>query len=165
MPVSCQTRRSPVPSQRHPRLQPRRDLPGGHPRGQQQAGQRVTRLHWLLPGSVPVQRQEDLPGREPRCQLVRGVDRERGLADPGHSPDRMNTDHPARTCRNTRQLLQLLLAPGERGDIAGQRARRRRSRASSSSARHSAAPRGPLEPGPDRAGQGQPYQKTCSAYP
>ena len=116
----------PVPPQRHPRLQPRRDLRGGNPGGQQQAGQRVTRVDRPLPGRVPVQRQEDLPGREPVGQPVRGVHRERGLADPGHPPDRMNADHPARTRRGIDQLGQLLLPPGERGDVAGQRPRRRR---------------------------------------
>ena len=89
----------PVPPQRHPRLQARRDLRGGNPGGQQQAGQRVGRVDRLLPGRVPVQRQEDLPAGEPVRQPVRGVHRERGLAHPGHPADRVDAHHPARTRR------------------------------------------------------------------
>ena len=111
----------PVPPQRHPRLGPGRDLRGRDPGRQQQAGQRVGRVDRLLPGGVPVQRQEDLPGREPVRQPVRGVHRERGLAHSGHPPDRVNADHPARIRRGPGQLVQLLLPPGERGDVAGQR--------------------------------------------
>ena len=111
----------PVPPQRHPRLQPRRDLPSRDPSGQQQAGQRVTRVHRLPSGRVPVQRQEYLPSREPVRQLVRGVDRERGLPDPGHPPDSVNTHHAAWPGRGIDQLLQLSLPPSERGDVARQR--------------------------------------------
>ena len=70
---------------------------------------------------MPVQWQEDLPGREPVRQLVRGVHGERGLADPGHPPDRVNADHPARLRCRGHQLAQLSLPPGERGQVAGQR--------------------------------------------
>ena len=114
----------PVTPQRHPRRGVRRDLRGRDPGGQQQAGQRVTRVDRLLPGGVPVQRQEDLPAREPARQLVRGVHRQRRLADPGHPADRVNPHHRARPRR--RQLLQLPLPPGERDQVAGQRAGRRR---------------------------------------
>ena len=140
----------PVPPQRHPRRQPRRDLPGRDPCGQQQAGQRILGIHRLLARGVPVQRQEDLPAGEPVRQPVRRVHRERGLAHPGHPADRMDAHHPARPRRGLRQLLQLPLPPGERGDVTRQRPRRRRH-----TARRHAAPRGRLEPGPGRADQAQ----------
>ena len=114
----------PVPPQRHPRLQPRRDLRGRHPRGQQQAGQRIGRVDRPLPGGVPVQRQEDLPGREPRRQPVRGMDRERGLADPGHPADRVDPHHPAicgQVVNRAEQLRELSAAAGEARDVTRQR--------------------------------------------
>jgi hypothetical protein len=36
-----------------------------------------------------------MPAREPVSPLVRGVDREGGLADRGHPADRVNAHHPA----------------------------------------------------------------------
>jgi hypothetical protein len=54
---------------------------------------------------VPVQRQEDLPGGEPRRQLVRSVHGEGGLADPGHAADRVDADHCSRTNRGVHQFL------------------------------------------------------------
>jgi hypothetical protein len=41
-----------------------------------------------------VQRQEDLPAWEPVRKPVRGVHRERGLADPGHPADGVDPHHP-----------------------------------------------------------------------
>jgi hypothetical protein len=73
-----------------------------------------------------VQRQEDLPGREPVRQPVRGVHRERGLAHPGHPPDRVNSHHPARPRPSRNKLLQLPLPTGERDEVPRQRPRRRR---------------------------------------
>ncbi len=143
--------RQPVSPQRHPRFCAGRDLRGGEPGGQQQAGQRVGRVHRLLAGGVPVQRQEDLPAREPVRELVRGVHRERGLADPGHPPDRVDTHHPAPPGCGLRQLREFLLPPGERGDIAGQRPHRRHP-ASPGPARF-AAPRHRLDLRPGRADQ------------
>ena len=102
------------------------ESPGRDPGGGQQAGQRIGRVHRLLPGGVPVQGQEDLLGREPIRQPVRGVHRERGLAHPGHPPDRVNPHHPARIRRGRLQLGQLPLPPGERGQVTRQRPGRRR---------------------------------------
>ena len=144
----------PVPPQRHPCFQAGRDLRGGNPGGQQQAGQRVGRVDRLLPGRVPVQREEDLPAGEPVREPVRGVHRERGLADPGHPADRVDAHHTARTRRGLRQLLEFLLAPGERGDITRQRPGGRRSGARSSVPRV-AGPRDRLEPRSGRADQVQ----------
>jgi hypothetical protein len=78
-----------------PGLQPGRDLLRGHPRGQQQAGQRIGRIDRPLPGGVGVQRQEELPIWEAPGQPVGGVHREGGLADPGHPVDRVNAHHHA----------------------------------------------------------------------
>jgi hypothetical protein len=63
-----------------PRVGPGRDLSRGHPGGQQQAGQRIGWVDRPLPLGVGMQRQEELPVREPVGELVRGVHRERGLA-------------------------------------------------------------------------------------
>ena len=49
-----------------PSLQAGRDLLRGDPGGQQQAGQRIGRVHRPLAGRVRVQRQEELPVRETR---------------------------------------------------------------------------------------------------
>ena len=119
----------PVTPQRDPGLQAGRDPPGGDPGHLQQAGQRIGRVHRPVSGRVPVQGQENLPVRESRRQLVGGVHRERRLADPGHPADRVDSHHPAGTgCarRRGRQLPHLRLPARERGDIAGQRPRRRR---------------------------------------
>jgi len=145
----------PVPPQPHPRFQVSRDLGGRDPDGQQQAGKRVGRAQRLLPRRVPVQRQEDLPAGKPAGEPVRGVHRERGLADAGHPADRMNAHHPARPRRRVHQLGQLLPPAGERGDVAGQRSDGRRRPASPGAARPGAAPRGGLEVGPGRAVQVQ----------
>ncbi len=116
----------PVAPQPGPRLQVGRDLPGRDADGQQQAGQRIGRVHRLLPGGMRVQRQEDLPAPEPAGQPVRGVHGERGLADASHPADRVDAHHPARPRRGVCQFGQLVLPPGERGDVAGQRPGRRR---------------------------------------
>ena len=139
----------PVPPQRHPRLQPRRDLPGRDPGRQQQAGQRVLGIDRPLPGRMAVQRQEDLPGREPVRQPVRRVHRERRLAHPGHPADRVDAHHSARTRRGLHKLPQFLLPPGKRGDIAGQRPGRRRHRRP---ARRGPARPSRTGPGPGRSG-------------
>ena len=78
-----------------PGFEPGRDLSRGHPRGQQQAGQRVGRVDRPLPRGVGVQRQEELAVREGPGQPVRGVHREGGLADPGHPVDRVDAHYPA----------------------------------------------------------------------
>ena len=110
-------------------------------------------LHRLVPRGVPVQRQEDLPAREPAGQPVRGVHGERGLADAGHPADRVDAHHPARARRRVGQFGQLVLPPGERGDVAGQRPGRRRHPPAAGPARRRMAPRGRLELDPGRAAQ------------
>ena len=112
-----------VPPAACPGLQARRHLLGRDPGGEQQAGQRVGRVHRALPGRVPVQRQEELPVREPAGQLVRGVHRERGLADAGHPVDRVDAHDPAvgRAGQRAQQPGEFGLAAGEPADIARQR--------------------------------------------
>ncbi len=83
------------------------------------------RVDRLLPRGVPVQREEFLPAVEPVRQPVRGMHRERGLADPGHPADRVDAHHPTHPRRDLHQLLKFPLPPGERGDVAGQLAGRR----------------------------------------
>ena len=78
-----------------PRIGPGWDLRRGHPGGQQQAGQPISRVDRPLSRGVGMQRQKELPVRETAGELVRGVHREGGLADPGHPPDRVNRHHPA----------------------------------------------------------------------
>ena len=100
-----------------------------------------------------MQRQEDLPAREPARQPVRRVHRERRLAHPGHPADRMDPHRPARlrsAGHRDHQLGQLPLPPGERGDVPRQRPRRRRH-----PARADPAPGRRLEPGPHLADQAQ----------
>ena len=143
----------PVAPQPGPRLQVRRDLPCRDADGQQQAGQRIGRVHRLAPGGVRVQRQEDLPGREPAGQPVRGMHGKRGLADAGHPADRVDAHHPARPRRRVGQFGELVLPPGERGDVAGQRPGRRRHPPAAGPARHRMAPRGSLELNTGRAAQ------------
>jgi len=106
-----------------PGLQPGRNLRRGHPGGQQQAGQRIGRVHRSLPGGVGVQRQEELPIGEAPGQPVRGVHGEGGLADPGHPIDRVDPHHPAARHgggQRPHQLRELGLAAGEGGDVARQ---------------------------------------------
>jgi len=78
------------------------DLAGRDPDSRQQAGQRLGRADRLVPRRVPVQRQEDLPAREPADQRMRGVHGERGLADASHPANRVDAHHPARLCRGVR---------------------------------------------------------------
>ena len=70
----------------------------GAPGGQQQAGQRIGGVDRPLSLCVGVQGQEELPVREAYGQLVGGVDRKGGLADPRHPVDRVNAHHPAVRC-------------------------------------------------------------------
>ena len=144
----------PVPPQRHPRLQARRDLRRGDPGRQEQAGQRIGRVDGLLPGGMPVQREEDLPAGKPVRQPVRGMHGERGLAHPGHPTDRVDAYHTARTRRGLHQLLEFLLPPGERGDVTGKRPHRRR-RVGDRSSRHRPTPRDRFELRPGLAGQAE----------
>ena len=101
------------------------------------------------PGVCPCNGRK-LPARVLAGQQVRGVHRERGLAHPGHPADRVNPHHPAGTRRRLRQLLEFPLPPGEGGDIAGQRPRRRRDPASSGPARPFAAASNSARAGPIR---------------
>ena len=112
-----------IPPAACPGLQARRHPLGRDPGGEQQAGQRVGRVHRPLPGRVPVQRQEELPVREPPGQLVRGVHRERGLADAGHPVDRVDAHDPAvgRAGQRAQQPGEFGLAAGEPADIPRQR--------------------------------------------
>jgi len=105
-----------------PGLQAGRDLLGGDPGGQQQAGQPVRRIHRPLPGGVGVQRQEELPVREAPGQPVGGVHGQGGLADPGHSVDRVNAQHHAtrRGGQCLQQPRQFTLAAGEADGIPRQ---------------------------------------------
>ena len=95
-----------------------------------------------------------------RCAACDG---ERGLADAGHPADRVDAHHPARARRRLGQLGQLVLASGERGDVAGQRPGRRRAPPAAGPARRRTAPRGSLEldagpaAQPQRVGE-QPYR-------
>ena len=73
-----------------------------------------------------MQGQEDLSGREPVSQKVRGMYRERRFSDPRHAADRVDAHHPARTSGGVHQLLKLPLPPGERGDVVRQGPGRRR---------------------------------------
>ena len=112
-----------------PGLQPRRDLRRGHPRGQQQARQRIGRVDRPLAHRVGVQRQEKLPIGEARRQPVRCVHREGGLADPGHPVDGVDLHHAAVVRRGGQcphQLCELGLAAGEGGDVTRQGPGRRR---------------------------------------
>ena len=79
---------------RGPGFQPRRDLRRGNPRGQQQAGQRIRRVHRPLAPGMAVQRQVKLAVGETASQPVGRMDREGGLADPGHPADRADPHHP-----------------------------------------------------------------------
>ncbi len=99
-----------------PGLHAGRDLLGGQPGGQQQASQCIGRLNRPLAGGVGVQRQEKLPIGETRSELVCGVHREGGLADPGHPVDRADPHHPAapgKAVNPVQQLSELSLAAGE----------------------------------------------------
>ena len=111
-----------------PGVQPGRDLRRGHPGGQQQAGQRIGRVHRPMPGGVGMQRQEELPVREGPGQPVRRVHREGSLADPGHPADRVNAHHPAGRSQRANPAYQprkLGPAASEGGDITRQRPGRR----------------------------------------
>jgi hypothetical protein len=100
--------RQPVSPQRHPRFQPG---------GICAAGTRRSAAGWPArrpgqPGparACAVQREEDLPPGT-ASEPVRGVHRQRRLADPGHPADRVNVHHPARapgTRHRAGQLSQL----------------------------------------------------------
>ena len=118
-----------IPPPGRPRLQARRDLPGADPGRQQQARQRVGGINRPLPRGVRVQRQEQLPVREPLREPVRRVHRQGGLADPGHPADRTNPHHPParrRAHQLPQQLPKLGAAAGEAGDVTRQRPRHRR---------------------------------------
>ena len=71
----------------------------------------------MLSGGVCVQRQVDLPVGELRGELAGGADRERGLADPGHSADHPDAARPSSGLK----LAQLINPAGERGDVPRQR--------------------------------------------
>ncbi len=104
-------------------FEPRWDLRRGEPGGQQQAGQRIRRIDRPLAGGVGVQQQEKLPVRKSPGQPVRGVHRERGLADPGHTADGMDTNYPAtsrQAGQRPRQLRELSPAASEGGNIPWQ---------------------------------------------
>jgi len=114
---------------RRPGLQTGRDLLGGEPGGQQQAGQRIGRIHWPLAGCMGVQRQEKLPVRKGAGQPVRRVHRKGGLPDPRHPVDRVNAHHhPARglAVDSVQQPCQFATAAGEGGTIPRQGPGRRR---------------------------------------
>ena len=74
------------------------------------------------PGVCPCSGRKTCPsGNRPR-QPVRGVHRERGLADPGHPADGVDVDHPAQPPRPPcRPAGPARLPAGERGDVARQR--------------------------------------------
>ena len=113
-----------IPPPGRPGLQAGRDLPGADPGRQQQARQRVAGIDRPLTRGVRVQRQEQLPVREPLREPVRRVHRQGGLADPGHPADRADPHHPPAR-RRGRQVPQqppeLGAAAGEPGDITWQR--------------------------------------------
>jgi len=146
---------------RGPGLQPRRDLRRGDPRGQQQAGQRVCRVHRPLATRVCVQWQVELAVGKPVRQLVGRVHREGGLADPGHPADRAYPHDPAarrQALQPLRQPVEVGLAAGEAGDVARQPASRRRGE----------RPRSRLLPGPHHvAGRAPPagrsHEQLCDA--
>jgi len=99
---------------------------------------------------MPVQWQEDLPVREQRREPVGGVDRERGLADPGHPADHVNAPGRVRVS----QLAKLSGPAGEGGDIAGQRPGRRCDAVGRDAAPGRGLERGPILPGQmQRVGQ------------
>jgi hypothetical protein len=107
-----------------------------------------------------VQGEEDLPGRELGRELVPGMYRERGLANPGHPADRVNAHHATRAGQGVGQLLQLQLPPGERTEVTGQRPGGHRGRrAHPGLLRHVPTSRGRLELGSDRPCQAQPVSQ------
>jgi hypothetical protein len=76
-----------------------------------------------------MQRQEELAARELVREPVRGVNRQGGLADPGHPVDRVNAHHPAvsgQAVNRPGQPGMFGLAAGERGQIPRQAPGRRR---------------------------------------
>jgi hypothetical protein len=110
---------------------------------------------------VTVQREEDLAVGESRREPVRGVDRQRRLADTGHPAKRVNPqDRVAAVRRCRQQLAQFGLPAGEGGDVARQRAGGRRYPARRYPAHGhrvggNPAAGGGLERGLDRAGEAQ----------
>ena len=116
-----------VAPQRRPRLQARRDPLRRDAGGEQQGGERFSRVDRPLSRSMRMQAKEDLPVGEAGGELVGGVHGERGLADPGHPVHRVDADHPRdRRCFGDRghQPVQLAGTPSERGRVARQRAQR-----------------------------------------
>ncbi len=106
-----------------PGLQAGRDVLLGDAGRQQQAGQRVGWANRPLAGSVGVQGKEELPVREARGQLVRGVHRKGRLADPRHpvnhaDPWRPSVRGPAGL--RSQQPRQLRVAAGKAAHIPGQ---------------------------------------------
>ena len=87
-----------VPPASGPGLQPGRDLLRRDPGRQQQAGQRVGRVHRPLPGVCACSGRKNCPSGKVG-QPVRRVHRQGGLADPGHPADRVDPHHPARRGR------------------------------------------------------------------
>jgi hypothetical protein len=84
----------------------------------------------VLARGVGVQRQEELPVREPRGEQVSGVYGEGRLADPGHPINRM---HPCRgrvaavrpgAVKVADQPIKLGSAAGEAGSVTRQRTHR-----------------------------------------
>jgi hypothetical protein len=119
--------RDAVAPPRRPRIGSRRDLGRGRPGGQQQARQGIGRSDRLLSRGMGVQRQEELPVREPAREPVRRVHREGGLADPGHPVDGVDLHHHhhpavgrpgAGQCPH--QPRELGLAAGKGGNIPRQ---------------------------------------------
>jgi hypothetical protein len=72
---------------------------------------------------VAVQRQEDLPVRELRFEPMGGVHGERGLPDPRHPVNGMDSHHAAgigATRSGGSENVELLLTPQETGNVARQ---------------------------------------------
>jgi hypothetical protein len=111
------------------RLQAAWHLLGCHSGGLKQAGQRLGGIDGPLARGMAVQRQEDLTVWEQTSKTVRGVNRERRLANPGHPAHRVDTDrapHPCDLRRRLDQLPEFIFAACKQGDVARQRPGSRR---------------------------------------
>ena len=138
-----------IPPPRRPRLQAGRDLRRPDPGGQQQAGQRVGRVHRPLPRRVRVQRQEKLPVRESAGQSVRRVHRQCRLADSRHPADRVDPHHAAGPAGPPPAAAAAVTAPAS---CASSAARPVKLAISRGSVRVAAPPRRPRRPAPAPAG-------------
>ena len=98
----------------------RGDLLCGDAGGEKQAGEGVGRFDGLLASCVGMQLEEDLAVREAGCQGMSRVDRERALADSGHSVDRVDAHHAARALCSRHQLRQISFPVGEVPDVMRQ---------------------------------------------